>query len=631
MVDTLKDASPALSDETIDELGYARFTAPIGHVESTNTTTTMVAGPTKSPPPVLMPRPRPAVHPTLKLTHSFANPDSLATDSQEQQQPKLVSPLSKARLMTLPEEEDEYPEQPPSTYRTPPLAPPLKSTTPTPSGLVVSTMDKAGSDTIGKESSSGPIKGDHQLDQHHIMTEPAKSAKTSSKEEDVQRHTIKQPSTTNDNVQPVDQGGLNRKPVTTTTATTSAPIVPSPLVNSTLASQLSSSSSSNDSNVTTPKKSLSTPNHTPDQLGQQQPQQHRHIRKSLSTEQLLKSNQQSNSFISHSQHPSVEKLFNGGGGKTSIQQLQQEYLLRQNGYLRRQLDALLVDNMESQRQHQELINRMKQLEVQLLEKRHTPVVSGPPPTLNEYQHHHYYHHNVFATVDDDEQEVEQDREGTTRPIHLQRHSIHVSSPQQQRRQRHVTAPSLHHFVPIRQKPEPRPMRPRSRSVPKNNAYQQHFRHHEEPIYIDDDDDEYDGARHPMRYHHYQPPGHELDQEDDDDDDDDDNGKEDDDLDTRPPFMDEDYFPPEDYYPHHMTAAPPPMIYYPPPPDAYFNDPPYPPPLHRRKSMTGLRPPRPPPGFMEPHYGKHHKVIQQRIISSQFYFIYRTKTISAKEW
>lgn len=831
--DSHKIITSPLSDETIDELGYARITSlgplsPTGIVESSSKATPkrivapltveMVAGPTKSPPPVLMPRPRPAVHPTLKLTNAFAN--SIADSSLDpSQQNRYHQPLQqhsspqqlKPTLKPHPEEEEEHPEKPPSTYVTPPLPPlTMKPLTPKPSGSALPNQpptpikldgnntnstkgaliqessqstyprDNLVPTTTSSAPSSPPVQVNQNSNLNHqivndngLLGKKQKSADTqsalvSSKEEDHQLNSTANvlPSTSSDNGLPVTQGFLARKPLfsqSTTMATvpavagsaaatlpasTSAPVVPSPLVKSTLASQLSnsskstSSSSSTDSNISTTEKGLptanksfSTPNQTNprpslDQLKHQQPQQHRNIRKSMSTEQLIKpihhhDLHSDSPFIAHSQHPTVEKLLYGGGnggGKTSIQQLQQEYLLRQNGYLRRQVDALRVDNMESQRQHQELISRMKQLEVQLLEKRQpaAPVPSGPP-TMNEYQHHHYYHHNVFdATEDDqdvDEEEDEDDHhhrqyhrmqrnhhrdstdedgldqqnaspqinrsrdtllsQQTRRPGNLRRHSTHATpstsnppSPPANRRQRqrHVTAPSLHHYgkntvAQDRQnRPGSRITRPRSRSVPKSNAADYHHafppshyrpppQQHEQWMYRSaptnvDEDEDGDESMQQLRYHHYPPPrqrpppgfAHAFELVDDDDEDEDDS-------DDRMELMDprhfgdrnyfyapeeEDYLDDQDYYHHHHMAAPgpppppplPSMFYYPPsfdrpppppPPDAYFNDPyapPLVPPLTRRKSASGLRPPRgAPPALMEfvnqQHYGKQN--------------------------
>ncbi|CAO3591764.1 unnamed protein product [Absidia cylindrospora] len=416
-----------LSDETIDELGYAKFTATsdtsLPASQSATTSAMAVTGPTKSPPPVLMPRPRPAIHPTLKLTNAFANPEP------------TLSPTPSPST-SLP---DDYPEQPPSTYLTPPLAPPLKPVaTPTPGGLseLPSTTQQQQQQTKEEVPSGEPapsitpsppptrsimsdlsIGGNSNLNHHQIssktsMATQQQSIQSEEQEAGQQQHPTTVGTASNDDVRP-HAGILVRKPgAITLTASTSAPLVPSPLVKSTLASQLSSSSSSSSSGSQHQQHQDRKEN--PPMKQEQKEQQHhqqRRLRKSLSTEQLPKSGpsglQHSDSFTQHHHHqqqqqqPMVEKLIYSGSGKSNMQQLQQEYLLRQNGYLRRQVDALKFDNMESQRQHQELATRMKQLEIQLLEekKRQTPhqnPTHGPLMTANEYQHHHYYHHNVFA-------------------------------------------------------------------------------------------------------------------------------------------------------------------------------------------------------------------------------------------
>ncbi|CAO3632973.1 unnamed protein product [Cunninghamella blakesleeana] len=67
-------------------LGYAKI--PVPDIRTQNNKTPLVAAPTKSPPPVLMPRPRPAVHPTLQLTKAYSqfvipSPSSTTTTDHE--------------------------------------------------------------------------------------------------------------------------------------------------------------------------------------------------------------------------------------------------------------------------------------------------------------------------------------------------------------------------------------------------------------------------------------------------------------------------------------------------------------------------------------------------------------------
>ncbi|KAI9308513.1 hypothetical protein BJ944DRAFT_98509 [Cunninghamella echinulata] len=147
-------SSAVLSDETIDQLGYAR-TAVLFDARTQNKTP-IVAGPTKSPPPVLMPRPRPAVHPTLQLTHSFSNlmviPSPSDNDSMDE------PPLSDFKT----------PSPPPTT-----TVPATTTTTPIP---VLTTQQNITSTFINNDNN-----GNHNDDDNSISLKQIPIQKTSTK------------------------------------------------------------------------------------------------------------------------------------------------------------------------------------------------------------------------------------------------------------------------------------------------------------------------------------------------------------------------------------------------------------------------------------------------------------------
>ncbi|KAI8082791.1 uncharacterized protein BX664DRAFT_339079 [Halteromyces radiatus] len=445
-----------LSDETIDQLGYARLTAaslscaPASSITATSPTAIFVTGPTKSPPPVLMPRPRPAVHPTLKLTSAFSEPDPISLPSittvplTTTIPPKFPEPTQHQQ-----EEEYESPEQPPSTYLTPPLASPLsmplQKTNSIPSKVdstnleekpQVAVEQQSSSPTSTKRTSPSTTKNisnnsnnNDNNDSNHTLEQRITSSSSSSAETNSNLNRHQQP--TSKKADPVDNqssserrnqhsGILPRKPpvsssghsITVLTTSTSAPIIPSPLVKSTLASQLSNSSSSSSSSSSfssssssrgsTKKQSSSQPSrssHPSEPPSSHHQRLQRPIRKSMSSEHL----QKTGPFDLYTSSPATTKQQHAGIikekvpyiGKPPTRQQQQDYLLRQNSLLRRQVDALRFDNWESQRQHQELALRLKYLEAQLAEKRQATTGS-----VNEYQHHHYYHHHSMLSPED---------------------------------------------------------------------------------------------------------------------------------------------------------------------------------------------------------------------------------------
>ncbi|ORX47682.1 hypothetical protein DM01DRAFT_1410076 [Hesseltinella vesiculosa] len=378
----------ALSDETIDLLGYA---------DSPDVSMSLprkVFGPTKSPPPVLQPRPRRAVHPTKQLTMEFAKKYAIPPVETSGQPINEPTPLN-APL--------------PMTFSSPASNGQLLSPKPT---LTEPSRSFAKSTSLANASTAPPLSPAIAME-----NQPGSTLKYDRHEPQGDSHAL--------NMIPCASEPAPRPTFKTfpmhLTPSSSAPLISSPLAHhSTTARDLSPSMPSGRTGKAkaSPTKKTTSPPKTPSSLrptaSNLQPQKSRSTdsataRKTMTANSTLSDQPH---FLAHRRHEHDSALPSS-----------EKELLRVIDLLQNRINSLELKFSQQQQQEQEMEpqeadqrqfhpspNTLQQQSsmpptpnhhqdgtiLPMMTPNHPP---APPPSVDHRHHHHHHYHHVHRQVE----------------------------------------------------------------------------------------------------------------------------------------------------------------------------------------------------------------------------------------